>query len=88
MTTIHVWSKPNCVQCKAVYRSLDKAGLDYEVKNLPDFPEKLQEFIEAGHTSAPVVESSLVDTFAGFNPDAIKDLIAQVKFTNGPATAA
>jgi glutaredoxin-like protein NrdH len=85
MSKITVWSKPNCVQCKAVYRALDRvAGLTYTVKNLPDFPEKLQEFIDAGHTSAPVVEADGHETFAGFNPDAIK----AITFEYGPATVA
>lgn len=76
MSTITVWSKPNCVQCKAVYRALDKAGAAYTVKNLPDFPEKLQEFLDAGFSSAPVVESDVSYTFAGFNPDGVKALLA------------
>ena len=76
MSEIVVWSKPNCVQCKAVYRALDRVpNLRYEVKNLPDFPEKLQEFIDAGHTSAPVVEAAGFETFAGFNPDAIRAIV-------------
>jgi glutaredoxin-like protein NrdH len=80
--SITVWSKPNCVQCKAVYRALDREpGLVYEVKNLPDFPEKLAEFIEAGYTAAPVVEATGVDTFAGFNPDSVKAVIAQHRST-------
>lgn len=84
MSAITVWSKPNCVQCKAVYRTLDKAGAPYTVKNLPDFPEKLEEFIAAGHTSAPVVEADGHETFAGFNPDALK----AITFIYGPATVA
>lgn len=76
MSAITVWSKPRCVQCSAVYRSFDKAGLEYEVKNLPDFPDVLAKFIEQGHTSAPVVEAEGFDTFAGFNPDAVKAIVA------------
>jgi glutaredoxin-like protein NrdH len=75
--SITVWSKPNCVQCKAVYRAFERvAGLSYTVKNLPDFPEKLQEFIDQGFTAAPVVEAEGFATFAGFNPDAVKAIIA------------
>lgn len=74
--SITVWSKPACVQCKAVYRAFDKAGVAYEVKNLPDFPEKLQAFIDAGFSAAPVVEAEGHATFAGYNPDAVKAIIA------------
>lgn len=76
MSEITVWSKPQCVQCKAVYRALDKAGIAYEVKNLPDFPEKLEAFKAAGFMGAPVVEAPGFETFAGFDPDAVKLLIS------------
>lgn len=76
MSEITVWSKPNCVQCRAVYRAFDQAGLEYEVKNLPDFPDKLEEFKEAGFASAPVVEAVGFDTFAGYNVNVVKAIIA------------
>jgi glutaredoxin-like protein NrdH len=79
---ITVWSKPACVQCKAVYRAFDAvAGLTYTVKNLPDFPEKLEEFKAAGFLGAPVVEADGHETFAGFNPDAVKAIVAAHKAT-------
>lgn len=80
--SITVWSKPNCVQCKAVYRAFDREpGLAYTIKNLPDFPEKLQAFIDAGFTAAPVVEADGHDTFAGYNPDAVKAIIESHRTT-------
>ena len=88
MSNITVWSKPRCVQCTAVKRAFDKAGVEYEEKNLPDSPDVLAKFIEQGFTAAPVVESDMAETFAGFNPALVSDLIAQAKFINGPATAA
>jgi hypothetical protein len=30
MTQVTVYTKPACVQCKAVFRALDKAGISYE----------------------------------------------------------
>ena len=72
---ITVWSKPACVQCKAVYRALDKKGVEYEIKNLPDFPEKLAEFKAAGLMQAPVVEATGHKTFSGFQPDSIEAII-------------
>lgn len=74
-----VWSKPNCVQCGAVYRAFDKAGVDYEVRNLPDFPAKLEEFKAAGLMQAPVVESPYVETFAGYNVNLVKEIVAAAK---------
>jgi glutaredoxin-like protein NrdH len=77
MSAVTVWSKPACVQCKAVYRAFDKAGVVYEVKNLPDFPEQIERFKVAGLTSAPVVVAAGHDPFAGFNPDAVKAVVAE-----------
>ena len=74
--SVIVWSKPNCVQCKAVYRALDKGKVEYEVKNLPDFPEKLEHFKAAGHLGAPVVEALGHTTFSGYQPDAVQAVVA------------
>jgi len=76
MSSVTVWSKPGCVQCNAVYRKLDKAEVEYEVKNLPDFPGKVEEFKVAGHMQAPVVESGVTETFAGFNPYLLNEIVA------------
>lgn len=77
MSAVTVWSKPSCVQCKAVYRSFDKAGVKYEVKNLPDFPEELEAFKDMGFMGAPVVEAAGHPIFAGFEPDAVKAIVAE-----------
>ena len=29
MSAVTVYTKPNCVQCKAAVRALDEAGIDY-----------------------------------------------------------
>jgi glutaredoxin-like protein NrdH len=76
MSAVTVWSKPACVQCKAVYRAFDKAGVEYEVKNLPDFPDQLEAFKAQELMSAPVVEAAGVKTFAGFNPAAVAEVVA------------
>ena len=76
MSVVTVWSKPNCVQCKAVYRALDKGGVEYEVKNLPDFPEQLEAFKARELMSAPVVEARGFKPFAGFVPSAVAEIVA------------
>jgi hypothetical protein len=48
----------------------------YEVKNLPDFPEKLEAFKAMDMMQAPVVEANGVNTFAGFNPDRVAEVVA------------
>lgn len=74
--SVVIWSKPNCVQCVATKRAFDKAGIDYEVRNLPDFPEQLGAFKARGLMSAPIVEADGFDTFSGYNVNVVKEIIA------------
>jgi hypothetical protein len=67
------------VQCVAVKRSFDKGGVDYEVRNLPDFPDKLEEFKAAGLMQAPIVESPYVKTFSGNNINLVKEIVAAAR---------
>lgn len=79
MSAITIWSKKPCVQCTAVFRSFDKDGVEYEVRNLPDFPDELQAFKERGLMQAPIVESPYVETFSGNNINLVKEIVAAVK---------
>lgn len=65
-----VYSKPNCVQCNASYRALDAKGNEYEVFDLTQMPEKLEEFKAAGHLQAPIIVTDGA-TWHGFRPDLI-----------------
>ena len=65
--------------CTAVFRSFDKAGVEYEVRNLPDHPEQIEAFKARGLMQAPIVESPYVETFSGNNINLVKDIIAAVK---------
>jgi glutaredoxin-like protein NrdH len=75
--SVTVWSKKPCVQCGAVKRALDKGGVAYEEKNLPDHPEQLEAFMAAGHMQAPVVEAVGHETFSGFMPDNVAAIVAE-----------
>lgn len=55
MSTITVYSKPNCVQCTATYRALDKAGLDYRVVDITENADAREYAMSLGHLQAPVV---------------------------------
>jgi glutaredoxin-like protein NrdH len=83
LSLITVWSKKPCVQCTAVFRSFTKAGfvegVDYQVRNLPDFPEQVEAFKERGLMQAPIVESPYVETFSGNNINLVKEIVAAVK---------
>lgn len=75
MSAVTVWSKPACPQCTAVKRALKNGGVDFQEEDLLENPEALAEFIAAGFGSAPIVEADGHDTFAGFQPDAVKAVV-------------
>lgn len=52
---ITVYSRPNCVQCDATKRWLNKNERPYTEKPLDQHPEILEEAKAAGYTAAPVV---------------------------------
>lgn len=70
---ITVFSKPNCVQCDATYRALNKHGLEYEVVDITQDEEALQAVKAMGYQQAPVVFAD-GDHWSGFRPDKIKAL--------------
>ena len=70
---IIVYSKPNCVQCNATYRALDKAGLRYETVDISLDVEALEQVKSLGYAQAPVVMAG-EDHWSGFRPDKIKAL--------------
>ena len=70
---ITVYSKPNCVQCSATYRALDKAGLVYRTVDVALDVEALEQVRALGYAQAPVVVAG-EDHWSGFRPDRIKAL--------------
>ena len=76
--TITVYTKPACFQCKATYRALDKAGLDYSTVDISVDAEALQQVKDLGYAQAPVVIAG-EDHWSGFRPDKIKALAAEAE---------
>ena len=70
---ITVYSKPNCVQCSATRRALDKAGLVYETVDISLDAEALEQGASLGYAQAPVVVAG-EEHWSGFRPDKIKAL--------------
>ena len=68
--SITVYSKPNCVQCNATYRAMDKAGLSYFTVDISVDAQALEQ-VKA--VQAPVVIAG-DDHWSGFRPDKIKAL--------------
>ena len=75
---ITVYSKPNCVQCSATYRALDKAGLVYRTVDVALDVEALEQVRALGYAQAPVVVAG-EDHWSGFRPDKIKALAIAVE---------
>ena len=72
---ITVYSKPNCVQCNATYRAMDKAGLSYSTVDISVDAQALEQVKALGYVQAPVVIAG-DDHWSGFRPDKIKALRA------------
>lgn len=82
---IEVYSKPNCVQCDATYKALEKHGLEFTTIDLSSDPDALAMVKGLGYQSAPVVMAD-GEHWAGFRPDRIKQTAAKVQ--QGIASAA
>ncbi|MBB1040096.1 glutaredoxin-like protein NrdH [Rhodococcus pyridinivorans] len=73
--TITVYTKPQCVQCGATIKALDKAGLEYTLVDITADAAARDYVMALGHLQAPVVVTA-DDHWAGFRPDRIKNLAA------------
>ncbi|SKH86722.1 glutaredoxin-like protein NrdH [Mycobacteroides abscessus] len=71
--TVTVYTKPECVQCSATYKALDKAGIEYQVIDITEVPEAREYVMALGYLQAPVVVAG-DEHFSGFRPDRIKAL--------------
>lgn len=70
-----VYTKPQCVQCDATIKALNKAGLEYELVDITADDDARDYVMALGHLQAPVVVTD-TDHWAGFRPDRIKNLAA------------
>lgn len=72
--TITVYTKPQCVQCDATKRSLDKLGLEYDTVDITVDTDAFDKIVAMGFKAAPVVITD-DDAWAGFQPDKINGLV-------------
>lgn len=72
---ITVYSTPNCSQCRMTYKALERAGIAYEVIDLSQDADKLEELRQQGFMQAPIVMAG-TETWSGFRPDKISTLAA------------
>jgi glutaredoxin-like protein NrdH len=71
--SIIIYSKPDCVQCNATYRALDKHGIAYEVIDLTKDAVALGQVRAMGYQQVPVIVAG-DDHWSGFRPDKISAL--------------
>lgn len=72
---VTVYTKRSCVQCTATFRALDSKGIKYEIKDMSEDPEALALAKELGYLQAPVVIAPSGESWSGFRPDLIGQLI-------------
>ncbi|MBJ7287570.1 MAG: glutaredoxin family protein [Williamsia sp.] len=83
--TVTVYSTPNCVQCKATYRALDKLEIPHVSVDLAtDDVARTRLRDELGYTQAPVVVAG-DEHWCGYRPDRIKGVTAEVRQVDTPA---
>ncbi|MFF8817299.1 glutaredoxin domain-containing protein [Leucobacter sp. NPDC015123] len=83
MTTVRVYSKPNCVQCTMTKTLLDAFEVPYVLEDITE-PGNLAAVKELGFLAAPVVTvgDSADDMWSGFHPDRIKEIAARLEKEN------
>lgn len=80
MLSVTVFSLPHdkCHKCKITASALDKEGIPYEVVDLMDNPELVEQFRAEGLATAPIVAVTLGDgaswTWNDYRHDHIKRL--------------
>lgn len=72
-----VYTKPNCVQCNATKRALDKAGIEHVMIDVTQDVEVADELREEGVMQMPCVKvvdnaGNVYSSWTGFDPDRIK----------------
>lgn len=81
--TIELVSTPDCQQCKATERALEKAGVEYTKRDASVEPAAAAEVKALGHFRAPVVlvkvDGNLMTHWGGFRPDNVRVLAASQK---------
>jgi glutaredoxin-like protein NrdH len=65
--SVTVYTTPNCVQCNATKKHLDRRGIPYTVVDLTENPDKLEMFLSQGLKTAPIVVTDNA-IWSGYRP--------------------
>jgi glutaredoxin-like protein NrdH len=77
-TTVTVYTKPACQQCKMTFRALDKAGVTYRSVDVTEDNDARGYVMSLGYLQAPVVvvETAATEHWSGFRPDKLDEIAA------------
>lgn len=73
-TKLKIYTKDGCRQCNFTKNMLDDKGLEYDVINVDDTPEAINDLLELGFMQFPVVVPTSGEAFSGFRPDRLEAL--------------
>ena len=68
--------KARVPQCNAVFRALDKLGIEYHRVDISTDPEAREYVMALGYLQAPVVYIGPDNHFSGFRPDRLRAVAA------------
>lgn len=71
---VTVYTLPNCVQCVAVKRAMNKHGIAYRERDLRD-PAHLEYVKALGYLAAPVTVANDGTSFQGYQPGKVRALL-------------
>lgn len=75
MKKIIVYSKANCMQCTFTKKFLSDKHVNFEVKEVDQSDDALQEVRSLGFQSLPVIVAEGLEPFHGFRPDLLEKLV-------------
>ncbi|MFW0108937.1 glutaredoxin-like protein NrdH [Rothia sp. P6271] len=73
--SVTVYTKPACMQCNMTYRALEKNGIEYNIVDITENEQALEDIKKLGYLQAPVVIAG-DQHWSGFRPDLISSLSA------------
>lgn len=82
--TLTIYSVDSCQGCRMTAQMLEKAGVPFQVVDLSERPDLVEQFRAEGLIQAPVLEHQGERT-AGFRPDRIRSIVSSM---NGPNATA
>jgi glutaredoxin-like protein NrdH len=75
---VMVYSMPNCPQCSATHKLLEREEIEYQTIDVTTDAGAFAYVQSLGYLKAPVVVIDEAEHWAGFRPDKIKALATQL----------